>query len=53
MPDVAVDIAKRQAESMGEGVAIATACPTSKRMFERAGKQSFDVIELLRRWLET
>jgi hypothetical protein len=33
-------------------VAVVTACPTSKRMFERAGRRSFDVIGLLRRWLE-
>lgn len=54
MPDVSVDVAKRLAETFGAPqVAIATACPTSKRMFERAGRTSFDLIALLRRWLES
>lgn len=51
MPDVAVDVARRQASALGEWP-IATACPTSKRMFERAGRPSYDLIELLRLWLE-
>ena len=52
MPDVALEVARRQADALGR-MPIATACPTSKRMFERAGRTSFDVIQLLRRWLET
>jgi Fe-S oxidoreductase len=54
MPEVSVEVARRQAQeaSNGEDVAVVTACPTSKRMFERAGRRSFDVIGLLRRWLE-
>ncbi len=52
MPDVALEVARRQAHELGERP-IVTACPTSKRMFERAGRSSFDLIEVLRRWLET
>jgi Fe-S oxidoreductase len=52
MPEVAVDVARRQAEHLG-ALPIATACPTSKRMFERAGRTSYDLIDVLRRWLET
>ncbi len=54
MPDVAVDVARRLAESFAAPLTpIATACPTSKRMFERAGRTSYDLIALLRRWLES
>ncbi len=51
MPDVAVEVARRQANEVGE--TVVTACPTSKRMFERAGKTSFDLMALLRRWVES
>ena len=51
MPEVALDVARRQANELGP-LPIATACPTSKRMFERAGRTSYDIIEVLRRWLE-
>lgn len=56
MPDVAVEVARRQANEVTRGepdVAVATACPTSKRMFERSGKPSYDLIALLRRWVES
>ena len=54
MTDVSVEVARRQAlEVAGEAGAVVTACPTSKRMFERAGRQSFDLMSLLRRWLES
>lgn len=53
MPDVAVDVARRQAREISDESAIVTACPTSRRMFERAGRQSFDLISLLRRWVES
>lgn len=56
MPDTAVEVARRQAVEVTRGaaeVSVATACPTSKRMFERAGRRSFDLIALLRRWVET
>jgi fumarate reductase (CoM/CoB) subunit B len=55
MPDVAVEVARRQANEVtsGEGdVPVVTACATSKRMFERAGKKSYDLMALLRRWTE-
>jgi hypothetical protein len=53
MPGVAVEIARRQgAEVSGPGAPVVTACPTSKRMFERAGHTSYDLLWLLRRWLE-
>ncbi|PZR16785.1 MAG: hypothetical protein DI536_06440 [Archangium gephyra] len=50
MPDTAVEVARRQANEVGG--AVVTACPTSKRMFERAGKTSFDLMSILRRWVE-
>lgn len=55
MPDTAVDIARRQAEAFSSGdeaVAVVTACPTSKRMFERAGRRAYDLVGLVRQWLE-
>lgn len=51
MPDTSVEVARRQANEL-DG-AVVTACPTSKRMFERAGKTSFDLLSLLRRWVES
>ncbi len=55
MPDVAVEVARRQAAEVAPqpDVNVVTACPTSKRMFERAGKTSFDLMALLRRWVES
>lgn len=55
MPEVAVAVARRQAAEVApqSDVSVATACPTSKRMFERAGKSSYDLIALLRRWVES
>lgn len=54
MPDVSVEIARRQAQDLAEDplVPIVTACPTSRRMFERAGRKSYDLVGMLRRWLE-
>ncbi len=54
MPETAVEIARRQAAQMAlqTEVSVVTACPTSKRMFERAGKSAFDLMALLRRWVE-
>ncbi len=52
MPEVAVNIAKRQAERLTtDDESIVTACPTSRRMFERAGRRADDLISVLRRWL--
>ena len=53
MPEVSVEVARRQAlEVAPEGQSVVTACATSKRMFERAGKKSEDLVSILRRWLE-
>ncbi len=52
MADTAVDIARTQAEKVApSGQAVVTACPTSRRMFERAGRPAEDLITVLRRWL--
>jgi dimethylglycine catabolism B len=55
MPEVAVEVARRQGLEVAPepDVAVVTACPTSKRMFERAGKKSYDLMALLRRWVES
>lgn len=55
MPEVAVEVARRQAVEVAPqlDVAVVTACPTSKRMFERSGKTSYDLMTLLRRWVES
>jgi len=53
MPEASVEIARRQAlEVASGGETVVTACPTSRRMFERAGKKSEDLVSILRRWLE-
>ncbi len=54
MPDVALEVCRRQAAAFKDASAtIVTACPTSKRMFERAGRRTEDLITTLRRWVET
>jgi Fe-S oxidoreductase len=55
MPEVAAEVARRQAMEIGgpAGASPVTACPTSRRMFERAGKKSSDLMSLLRRWVES
>lgn len=55
MPEVATEVARRQALEVAPQpeVNAVTACPTSKRMFERAGKSSYDLMSLLRRWVES
>lgn len=53
MPEVSVEVARRQANEVSPGgEAVVTACPTSKRMFERSGRTAYDLLSLLRRWLE-
>ncbi len=53
MPEASVEVARRQAlEVSRDGQTVVTACATSKRMFERAGKKSEDLVSILRRWLE-
>lgn len=52
MPEVSVDIARKQAERVAPGdEVIVTACVTSRRMFERAGRKSEELLGLLHRWL--
>jgi Fe-S oxidoreductase len=52
MPDTAVTIAERLADRVAlEGETIVTTCPTSRRMFERAGRRAEDLFSVLRRWL--
>lgn len=55
MPDVAVEVARRQAAEVtpAPDVPVVTACPTSRRMFERAGRKTYDLVALLRRWTES
>lgn len=51
-PEVAVDIARRQAQQLApEGELLVSACPTSRRMFERAGRRAMDLVSVLRSWL--
>ena len=53
-PEVSVDMARHQAMQFVEPfTGITTTCPTSKRMFERAGHRSEHLLTVLRRWLES
>lgn len=52
--EMAVEVSRRQADRVApSGETVVTACPTSRRMFERAGRKSEDLISLMRRWLRT
>jgi Fe-S oxidoreductase len=53
MVETSVDIARRQALEIAEdaGMAIVTGCPTSTRIFERAGRRAFDLLSVLERWV--
>ncbi|MBX5482881.1 MAG: (Fe-S)-binding protein [Myxococcaceae bacterium] len=52
MAEASVTIARRQAERAApDGETVVTACPTSRRMFERAGRRSEDLLTLVRRWI--
>ena len=52
MPETSVAIAERLANRVApEGGGIVTACPTARRMFERAGRRSEDLFSVIRRWL--
>lgn len=52
-PVTAVEIAKRQADRAApDGETLITACPTSRRMFERSGRKAEDLLSFVRRWLE-
>jgi Fe-S oxidoreductase len=56
MPALALEVAARQARQVqppaAPGCPVVTACPTSRRQFERAGSPALDLVELLHRWLE-
>lgn len=52
MAETSVGIARRLGDRLGpQDATIVTACPTSRRMFERAGRKAEDLLGLLRRWL--
>ncbi|MBE2251826.1 MAG: (Fe-S)-binding protein [Myxococcus sp.] len=53
MVETSVEIARRQAAEIVDdpGVAVVSACPTSTRMFERAGRRASDLLSLLERWV--
>ena len=53
MVETSVEVAKRQAAEIVDDaeVAIVTGCPTSTRMFERAGRRAFDLVSVLDRWV--
>ena len=50
------EVARRVAKAGGAAAPgwneVVTACPTSRRMFERAGRKSEDLMGVLRRWME-
>jgi fumarate reductase (CoM/CoB) subunit B len=51
--DVSVEVARREAaRAAPRGETLVTACPTSSRMFERAGRKTADLLSVLRRWLD-
>lgn len=50
MPDAAVQIARRETER--HKAEVVTACPTSRRMFDRAGRKAEDLFGFLRRWIK-
>jgi fumarate reductase (CoM/CoB) subunit B len=53
MPEVSVDVARRTAARVApNGETVVTACPTSGRMLERAGRRTADLLAVLRRWLD-
>jgi Fe-S oxidoreductase len=52
MQETSVDVARRQAAELQKAdETIVTACPTSRRMFERAGRKAEDLLSVLKRWL--
>ena len=53
MTETSVEIARRQAAEISEdpNVTVVTGCPTSTRMFERAGRRAIDLVSLLERWV--
>jgi Fe-S oxidoreductase len=54
LPETSVDIARREAQELApRQETIVTACPTSRRMFERAGRPAEDLVSVLKRWVES
>jgi Fe-S oxidoreductase len=54
MQETSVDVARRQAAELQKNdETIVTACPTSRRMFERAGRKAEDLIAVMKRWLDS
>ncbi len=52
MPEASAEIARAVGQRLAPGgQTIVTACPTSRRTFERAGRRSKDLLSVLRRWL--
>lgn len=52
-PEAAVEVARRQAAEVARGgETVVSACPSSTRMFARAGRRAEDLVSVLRRWLE-
>jgi len=52
-PQVAQEVARRQGQSAAPtGETLVTTCPTSSRMFERAGLRSRDLVTVLREWMD-
>lgn len=52
IPQVAVEIARGQGSELApQGETVVTACPTSRRMFDRAGRPAVDLLSVLKRWL--
>jgi Fe-S oxidoreductase len=54
LPETSVDVARREALELARGnETIATACPTSRRMFERVGRKAEDLLAVLKRWVDS
>jgi dimethylglycine catabolism B len=54
LPDTSVEVARRLAADVSPGGApIATACPTSRRMLERAGRPAVDLVAVLAKWVDS
>lgn len=51
-PETSLEIARREAEALGTGTTIVTACPAAKRRFEKAGQKAVALETLLARFFE-
>lgn len=54
MTETSVEIARRRGADMAEAadLTIVSGCPTSTRMFERAGRRALDLVSLLDLWVK-